>query len=341
MAARTKSAQTATRRDELVITRVFDAPPELVWKAWTDPEHFQRWWGPRDFTAPVCRIDLRVGGRYHWCMRGPDGKDFWTTGVYREIVPLQRLVYTDSFADAAGNALPPSAYGFTADWPAEQLVTVTLAPEGSGTRMTLRHAGLPGGMHREMAGAGWSQSFDKLAASLAPASQSPERGSNLTVTLPSDTEIVMTRWFNAPRRLVFEAHSSCEHLKHWWGPRRYAIVSCEMDFRPGGAWRVVHRGKDGREFGFRGHLKEIVAPERIVRTFEFEGAPGHISQETLTLAEYGGGTTLVVRSVFTNKADRDAMLKSGMEDGAKETLDRLGEYLETRRGLAGAPPGTA
>lgn len=158
-----------------------------------------------------------------------------------------------------------------------------------------------------------------------------ERPSSLSVTLPSDFEIVMTRWFKAPRQLVFKAHSSCEHLKHWWGPRRYAIASCEMDFRPGGAWRVVHRGQDGREFGFRGQIKEIQAPERIVRTFEFEGAPGHISEETLTLADYGGGTSLVVRSVFANKVDRDAMLQSGMEEGARETFDRLAEYVETLR----------
>lgn len=157
----------------------------------------------------------------------------------------------------------------------------------------------------------------------------PAPPGNLTVTLPSDTEIVMTRFFKAPRRLVFAAHASCDHLKQWWGPRRYEIVSCEMDFRPGGAWRVVHRGKDGHAFGFRGQFKEIVSPERIVRTFEFEGAPGHVSEETLTLTDYDGGTSLVVRSVFPNKADRDAMLKSGMEDGARETLDRLAEYLVT------------
>jgi uncharacterized protein YndB with AHSA1/START domain len=339
MVAKTKPAAAPAREAELVVSRVFDAPPELVWRAWTNPEHLKRWWGPRDFTAPVCKIDLKVGGRYHWCMRAPDGKDFWTTGVYREIVPLKRLVYVDSFADAAGNAVPPSVYGFTEDWPAEQLVTVTFAPEGNGTRMTLRHAGLPGGMHREMAGAGWSQSFDKLAATLSPASKIPERSGGLTVTLPSDTEIVMTRWFNAPPRLVFEAHSSCEHLKHWWGPWRYEIASCEMDFRPGGAWRVVHRGKDGREHGFRGQIKEIQAPGRIVRTFEYEGAPGHVSEETLTLAEYGGGTTLVVRSVFPNKADRDATLRSGMEDGARETLDRLAAYLDTLRGSEGSGGG--
>jgi uncharacterized protein YndB with AHSA1/START domain len=158
----------------------------------------------------------------------------------------------------------------------------------------------------------------------------PARSSSaMSVTLPSDREIVLTRVFDAPRRLVFEALTSCEHLKHWWGPRRYAIASCEMDFRPGGRYRIVQRGANGAEFGFRGAYREIVPPERIVQTFEFEGMPGHISVETLTLVEQDGKTTYTSTSVFDSVQDRDGMLQSGMEEGASETMDRLAEYLET------------
>jgi uncharacterized protein YndB with AHSA1/START domain len=153
----------------------------------------------------------------------------------------------------------------------------------------------------------------------------------LKVTTPSDREIVMTRVFDAPRELVFEAHSSCEHMSNWWGPRGYEFGSCEMDFRPGGAWRIVHRGPDGEEYGFRGEYREIVPPERIVWTFEFEGMPGHVSVETLTLEEHDGKTTLTGTSVFDTVEDRDGMLESGMESGAAETMDRLDEYLETLR----------
>lgn len=158
----------------------------------------------------------------------------------------------------------------------------------------------------------------------------PARSSSaLNVTLPSDREIVLTRVFDAPRRLVFEALTSCEHLTHWWGPRRYAVASCKMDFRPGGTYRIVQRGADGAEFGFRGEYREIVRPERIVQTFEFEGMPGHVSVETLTLVEQDGKTTYTVTSVFDSVEDRDGMLQSGMEEGAAETMDRLAEYLET------------
>jgi uncharacterized protein YndB with AHSA1/START domain len=148
----------------------------------------------------------------------------------------------------------------------------------------------------------------------------------LTVTTPSEREIVMTRVFDAPRDLVFEAHTSCEHMSNWWGPRRYEISDCELDFRPGGVWRIVHRAP-GEEHVFSGEYREIVRPERITWTFEWGGAPGHVSVDTLTLEEHDGRTTLTATSVFDSVEDRDGMLQSGMEEGAAETMDRLDEYV--------------
>lgn len=155
-----------TATQDLVIERVFDAPLENVWKAWTDPEEFKKWWGPEHFTAPVAEIDLREGGAYLNCMRSPDGQDYWTTGTYREIVPMERLVYTDSFADEKGNVVPGSHYGMGDDFPLEMTVTVTFEEQDGKTKMTLHHAGMPAGDMADQAGAGWNQSFDKLAASL-------------------------------------------------------------------------------------------------------------------------------------------------------------------------------
>ena len=151
--------------------------------------------------------------------------------------------------------------------------------------------------------------------------------SNLALTLPSECEIVMTRVFDAPRRVVFDAWTKPEHVTHWWGRRGSTLPVCEMDFRPGGAWRFVERGRDGREHAFRGVYREIVPPERLVYTFEFEGMPGHVSVETLTFVEQDGKTTLVNTVRFESVEDRDGMLQSGMEAGATETLDRLAEYL--------------
>lgn len=163
------SEATATSDQELVIMRVFDAPRELVWKAWTEPEHMMRWWGPKGFTSPACKIDLRVGGVYLNCMRSPEGQDYWSTGVYREIVPPERIVCTDSFADQEGNVVPASHYGMSADFPLEMLVTVTFEEQGGKTKLTLKHVGLPAGGDRDGAQQGWSESFDKLAEVLAKA----------------------------------------------------------------------------------------------------------------------------------------------------------------------------
>jgi len=148
---------------ELFLTRSFDAPRELVWKAWTEPERFMRWWGPQGFTSPVCKIDLRVGGKYLNCMRSPEGQDYWSTGVYREIAPRERIVFTDSFADEKGNVVPASYYGMPGDWPLELMVTVTFEEYYGGTRMILRHEGIPAGTMSDNTRAGWNESFDKLA----------------------------------------------------------------------------------------------------------------------------------------------------------------------------------
>ncbi len=152
----------------------------------------------------------------------------------------------------------------------------------------------------------------------------------LNVTTPTDREIVMTRVFDAPRELVFEAHTSCEHMSRWWGPRKYETVFCEIDFRVGGTWRIVHSGPDGEIPGFHGEYLEIERPERFTWTFNWEGA-GEGGPETFEFEEHDGKTTLTSRSVFPTAAERDAVLESGMVDGAEQTYDRLEEHLAVMR----------
>lgn len=158
-----RSGNLAESRDagEVVITRTFEAPPELVWTAWTSPERFQAWCGPKGFTSPFCRIDFRVGGSYHGCMRSPEGKEYWSTGVYLKIVLHREIVLTDSFADEKGNVVPAKDYGMKGDWPRELLVMLSFEEEGGGTKMTLRHLGVPAEVMEECE-AGWNESFDKM-----------------------------------------------------------------------------------------------------------------------------------------------------------------------------------
>ena len=161
-----KSVIDERKKQELIITRVFNAPRELVWRAWTDPKHFKQWWGPKDFTCPFCEMDLRVGGKYLNSMRSPSGKEYWGTGVFREILPMERLVFTDSFADEKGNVVPATHYGLSPDFPLEMLVIVTFEDLGGRTKITLEHIGLPVGPDSKGAEQGWNESLDKLAESL-------------------------------------------------------------------------------------------------------------------------------------------------------------------------------
>ena len=158
----TKPEDRAIKGNKLTFTRTFDAPRERVWKTWTEPDRVKRWWGPEFFTAPFIKIDLRVGGKYLFCMRSPEGSDFWSSGVYREIVPMNRIVYSQNFADEMGNIIPASQIGLPGNWPPEIMVTVTFEEKGGKTKITVQEVGIPEEM-REMAKLGMDQSLDKFA----------------------------------------------------------------------------------------------------------------------------------------------------------------------------------
>jgi uncharacterized protein YndB with AHSA1/START domain len=129
-----------------------------------------RWWAPKDFTTPVCKIDLQPQGVFHYCMRSPEGRDYCGKAVYGEIVDPERIVYTDSFADEEGNPVPATYYGMSPDWPQEALVTVTFAEHEGKTRLTLLHAlGSVPVSERDLCEQGWSEMLDKLAEDLAKA----------------------------------------------------------------------------------------------------------------------------------------------------------------------------
>lgn len=148
---------------------------------------------------------------------------------------------------------------------------------------------------------------------------------------PGKQEIVITREFDAPRELVFKVVTDPELLPQWWGPRYLSTIVDKMDVRPGGQWRFLNRDGQGNEFAFHGVYHEVLAPERIIDTFEFEGLPetGHVTLETLRLVELPGGRTrLITQSVFQSVIDRDAALQSGMESGINDSYDRLSEILE-------------
>ena len=141
----------------------------------------------------------------------------------------------------------------------------------------------------------------------------------------------MTRVFDAPRDLVFKTMTDPNLIPQWWGSKRLTTTVDMMDVRPGGVWRFVQLGPDGNEYAFNGVYREIVPPQRMVDTFEFEGMPGHVMLETATLEEQDSKTKLVVTALFQTIEDHDGMLNSGMEEGWSESLDRLEELLEKEK----------
>ena len=327
MAAPNVESDAATKpaEREIVITRVFDAPRALVFKAWTDPKHLKLWWGPNGFTNPVCEADARVGGAWRIVMRAPDGTEYPCGGVYSEIVESERLVFTNIATDKEGNPV------------LDGLTTVTFVEQGNKTKLTLQTravavvpyaAAYLAGM--EM---GWTQSLQRLAAHVAKA---PKRGNSWTnaTTAPAeslaDREIVITRVFDAPRELIWNAWIDPKQIVRWWGPRGFTTTIHEMDVRPGGVWKHTMHGPDGTDYPSQSVFIEVVKPERIVYSMVGgkKGDPGHQFEATWTFEAQGDKTRLTLRMLFPSAEVREQVAKAyGVIEGGNQTLDRLGEHL--------------
>ena len=165
------------QQNQIVIEKIFNAPREKVWEAWTNPEMIQKWWGPEGFTAPSIKIDLKVGGIYTYAMKGPKGSQWdrvmYSSGIFKEIVPTEKIVVTDYFSDEHGNKIAPSQEGQAADFPTEMTATILFEEaEGGKTKLSIIYpkpenekqfeAILKSGMKE-----GWSSSLDKLAEAIS------------------------------------------------------------------------------------------------------------------------------------------------------------------------------
>jgi len=145
--------------------RTFNASPEKLWRVWNDPDFIKKWWGPKDFTAPIIRNDPRVGGTFLWSMKSPKGEMFWNTGVYKEVVANSRIVSTMSFADATGRAIPGSQAPVPGHWPNEIIVITEFAESGGKTKVTVTEVGIPL-IVKFLSKIAWNQQFDKIESLL-------------------------------------------------------------------------------------------------------------------------------------------------------------------------------
>ena len=285
---------------EFVLTRLLDAPRELVYQAWTDPEHLARWWGPDGFSVSSTHSDLRPGGAVTIVMCGPDGIGSPMTGVYREVVVPELLVVDTTVVGADGQLLLEGTH------------TVTLADRHGKTELTV-HAlavalvpeaiAMLGGMQ-----AGWNQSLQCLDDLLTGA---------------IDRQLVVSRLFDAPPAKVFELWTGPEHVGKWWGPAGFTITVDEMDVRPGGIWRFTMHGPDGTDYPNTIVYDEVSPPERLVYTHREP-----LFQTTVTFDEMMGMTALSMRLVFASAEERETVAEVyHAAEGATQTLDRLGDAI--------------
>jgi len=262
----------------------------------------RRWYGPRYLSMTVCEIDLRPGGAWRYVLQAPDGGTHGFSGVYREIVPHERLVFTEGY-----EGMPGTDYVVTTTFEEQNgktTLTSTLVYKAMAHREGHIGAGMESGMRETY------ERFDELINAL-------------------DQEIVTTRVFNAPRERVWEAWTDPDRIGKWWGPNGFTTTTHEMDVRPGGVWRFIMHGPDGVDYPNRISYKDVVKPERLVYLHDADDDTPDNPRwfvTTVTFDVEGGKTRLTMRARFPNRAAREAVVGYAIE-GAKQTLGRLAEYL--------------
>lgn len=313
MSETSKTTLTMPTDRELVFTRVFDAPREVVFGAWTDPKQIARWWGPRGFTTTSLDMDVRPGGAWRLVMRGPDGKEYNNRIEYREVVRPERLVYKHAGQDGEHQVRFD--------------VTVTFEELRGKTRLTMRmlfaSAGERDGVVKKYgADKGAVQTLERLGEHLATMARTKGDSDKPF----GERKVLITRVFDAPRAVVFRAWTDPKQMAKWWGPKGFTNPVCELDVRPGGAIRVVMRAPDGAEHPMGGAFSEVVPPERLVFTAIAEDAAGNPLLEALTIVtftEVGGKTRLTLDATGVPLVAGAVPMVGGMEAGWTQSIERL------------------
>ena len=434
---------------EIVLSRVFDAPRELVWDAWTDPKQVVQWWGPRGFTTTIHEMEVRPGGVWRHTMHGPDGANYPNEIVFVEVVKYQRIVYSGSGRREGG----PSAHfqttwtfeeegdktkltlrmvfdsteerdrvikdfgaleggkqtlgrlaeqlagvpviiersfnapvetvwkaitdvdsmkqwyfatldsfkpevGFetqfnvrhdekdylhiwkvtevvpgkkiTYNWklggrPGDSFVTFELFVEGNKTKLKLTHKGLETfapESNPDLARGNFVQGWTHFSSALKQFVEGAQE--------PPSQDLVITRIFDAPRELVWNAWTDPKQVAQWWGPHGFTNPVCELDVRPGGTILIHMRGPDGVVHPMTGVYREVVAPERLVFTgtaLDDEGKPLFEVLTTVILADQGKKTKQTLHARVIGKTAKAAPYIAGMEAGWMQSLERLSEFV--------------
>lgn len=301
---------------EIRIARVFDAPRELIWTVWTDPNHVAQWWGPRGFSTKIEKMDVRPGGIWKHVMRGPDGTLYPNKSKFIEVVKPERIVMRHGGAKKGGPAVQ-----FVATW--------TFVPRGKQTVVTL-HSVFPTAAKRDQviklygAVEGGKQTLARLGEYLEAV------GKDLVASDYGAQKVSITRVFKAPRELVWQAWVEPKHMAKWWGPHGFTNPVCIMDARVGGALCIVMRAPDGTEHPMTGVFREITPSTTLV--FNMVALDGDCrplleGQTTASFIQLGRKTKLVVESQAVGLVPVARQMLGGMKAGWSQSLIRLAELV--------------
>jgi uncharacterized protein YndB with AHSA1/START domain len=331
MAAAIGRGRVAADEREVVITRLIDAPRELVFAAWTDPRHVAHWWRPKALAeVRLEEMEVRPGGLLRFTMITTERATINSRCTYREITAPERLSY-DETCDQDGKVFHRAHHAITFEAQAgKTLLTLharlELVPDLD-PRWTLEmmRAGWTGG---------WNDNLDLLDGYLPRA----------TFLETPGKELILRRLIQAPRELVFRAWSDPAQLAQWWGPKAFTNPVCEGDLKVGGAWRIVMRGPDGADYPLSGAYLEIAPPERLVMRMSLDQHPREFHERiaayraahpaddagydgeivmALTLEQKGGATWMTMRQRFGSAAERNAHRDMGAIAGWSESFERL------------------
>jgi len=320
MAAK-NSSEAKVLEKEMIITRVVDAPRELVWNAWVDPRQVVKWWGPKGFSTTIHEMDVRKGGVWRHTMHGPTGMDYPNESLFMEVIQHEKIVYEHSGGKAGGK----SDATFRSTWTFEDL--------GGKTKITLINAfptaeALQHVIKSYGAVEGGKQTLGRLAEQ---------------VEKPSSKEFVITRVFDAPRELVFKAWTEPERIAKWLGPKGITVKSAKMDLRQGGSLLSCMATPDGHEMWGKWAFHEITPPEKLVYINSFSDEKGGLTRHpmsptwplemltTVILKDKGGKTELTLTWVPINSSAEEIATfengMAGMTGGWTGTFDQLDAYL--------------
>lgn len=290
-----------TAEREITISRVLNAPRNLVWEVWTNPHHIKHWWGPNGFTNTIFEMDVQPGGSWDLVMHGPDGKDYKNKSVYTEVIKPEKLVYDHVSAPKFQFSVTFTEQG------KKTLISIQMLFQSVEQKAkVIKQFGAEEGL---------KQNIDKLEAFLEKTRE----------------ELVITRIINAPREKVFKAWTDPIELAKWWGPKGFSSPVCEADARPGGRIYIDMKAPDGVVYPMDGEFHEIKTPEKLVFTaaaLDENNKRLFDALNTVTFIEENGRTKLTLHVVVSNIRSEGKHHLDGMNQGWNESVDRLVQLVQ-------------